>query len=680
MFSSLLIANRGEIACRIIRTARRMGLRTIAVHSDADEDALHVRLADEAVRIGPAPAADSYLRVDAIVEAARRTGADAVHPGYGFLSERAILPRLCEASGLVFVGPSADIIETMGSKIGAKAVAERAGVPNVPGYAGPDQSARRLREEASRIGLPVMVKASAGGGGKGMRRVFEMSELDGALDLARREAEAAFGDPSLLLERLVLRPRHLEVQVAGDRYGHLVHLFERDCSVQRSNQKLIEEAPAPRLDPELRERLLAMGLAVAREVSYDNLGTVEFILEDGQSEPWFLEMNTRLQVEHTVTEAVTGFDLVEWQLRIAAGEPLPARQEDVTCTGAAIEARVTAERADHGFQPSAGPIRHYREPPGLRVDSGIAVGSQATPFYDSMLAKVVAHEETREAARFALEAGLRAYDIEGPATTLAFLADALAHPIFRDARATTSFIDEAFPGGWTPNAAHADAALCAAALHSAGIVAEPVTGPVSAWQSLRGFRTLAPSGGLARSFVSLARDDETGTASIVALTRLGERDWQIAAGQARHRVRYDPSPDGFRLRIADVTHSGRIRSVGDRIVVRIGDERHGFATGAAGSARGGRRQGDGARVLTAPMPGVVAQVHVAAGDPVEDGQTLLVLESMKLFVPVKAQAAGTVSKVACESGQSVAAGEVLVAFEAAVANEEGASRAEGRIG
>ncbi len=464
MFHSLLVANRGEIAVRIMRTCRRLGIRTVAVFSDADRDARHVAEADEAVRIGPAPARESYLRPDAIMEAAQRTGAQAIHPGYGFLSERPDLPDLCAGAGRIFVGPSAACIRAMGPKIGSKLIAERAGVPSVPGYAGDDQSTVRLAEEARRIGFPVMIKASAGGGGKGMRRVHGADELGPALDLARREAEAGFGDPSLLIEKLVLRPRHLEVQVAGDRHGHVVHLFERDCSVQRNNQKVLEEAPAPNLAPAVRARLLDRGVALARAIGYDNLGTVEFILEEGHDDPWFLEMNTRLQVEHPVTEAITGFDLVEWQIRIAAGEPLPARQDEIRERGHAIEARITAERADQGFRPDSGPILGYREPPDLRVDSGVAAGSAVTLFYDSLLAKAIAAGETREVARARLAAGLRDFPILGPATTIPFLVSALDHPIFAGGRATTRFIEDAFPDGWAPDRSAARLARAVAAV------------------------------------------------------------------------------------------------------------------------------------------------------------------------------------------------------------------------
>ena len=450
LISSLLIANRGEIALRIMRTCARLGIRTIAVYSDADRGAAHVAAADEALRIGPAAARDSYLRADAIMEAVARSGAEGLHPGYGFLSEKPELAALCAAQGCVFIGPSADRIAAMGPKIGSKRIAAEAGVPSVPGYIGDDQSPARLLEEARRIGFPLMVKASAGGGGRGMRRVFSEGELLPALDLARREAEAAFGDASLLIERLVLRPRHLEVQVAGDKHGNVVHLFERDCSVQRNNQKVLEEAPAPNVPPAIRAKLLERGVALARTIAYDNLGTIEFILEEGEDDPWFLEMNTRLQVEHPVTEAITGLDLVEWQLRIACGEALPLHQGDIRERGHAIEARVTAERADQGFRPDAGGIVGYHEPASVRVDSGVRLGSEVTLFYDSLVAKVIAHGGTREVACARLAGGLRDFTLLGPATTIPFLIDAVEHPIFAEGRATTRFIEDAFPGGWRP--------------------------------------------------------------------------------------------------------------------------------------------------------------------------------------------------------------------------------------
>jgi 3-methylcrotonyl-CoA carboxylase alpha subunit len=658
---SLLIANRGEIAVRIVRTCRRLGIRTVAVHSDADRDALHVRTADEAVRIGPAPARDSYLRADAILDAARKSGAEAIHPGYGFLSENPILPGLCAEAGLVFVGPSADRIEAMGSKIGAKAVAVEASVASVPGYAGEDQSTERLLDEARAIGLPVMVKASAGGGGKGMRRVLAEADLLPALDLARREAEAAFGDPSLLLERLVLRPRHLEVQVAGDRHGNLVHLFERDCSVQRNNQKVLEEAPAPNLDPTIRERLLQRGVALAKAIAYDNLGTVEFILEEGGDEPWFLEMNTRLQVEHPVTEGITGLDLVEWQIRIASGERLPLRQDEVAVSGHAIEARITAERADLDFRPDAGRILAVREPEGLRIDSGVAPGSEVTLHYDSLLAKAVAHGATREGALARLEAGLRDFVVLGPETTLAFLADAVAHPVFVAGAATTSFIADAFPQGWRPARRHERLARAiAAVLRAEGGAGGGHLDPSSPWARLRGFRVLGPAGGLAEVRLTIEENGAASPATVAA----GPGGWLVRSGDDGSELTVVRSGDRIAVASEGRTLRGHAALSGDDVRLHLDGGAYAFtvrpAVEAASSAKGA---GGGKGSVLAPMPGVVAEVRVQEGEAVEAGQVLVVLESMKLFVSLRAEIDGTVARVECRPGETVAAGRRLVTIE-----------------
>jgi 3-methylcrotonyl-CoA carboxylase alpha subunit len=656
VISSLLIANRGEIAVRIIRTARRLGIHTVAVYSDADRDACHVAAADEAVRIGPAAARDSYLRADAIMEAATRTGAAGVHPGYGFLSEKPELAALCAAAGICFVGPSADRIAAMGPKIGAKLIAARAGVAGVPGYVGGDQSDARLVDEAHRIGFPVMVKASAGGGGRGMRRVFSPAELLPALDLARREAEAAFGDPALLIERLVLRPRHLEVQVGGDKFGSVVHLFERDCSVQRNNQKVLEEAPAPNLAPAIRAKLLERGVALARTIAYDNLGTVEFILEEGQDEPWFLEMNTRLQVEHPVTEAITGLDLVEWQIRIASGEPLPLSQDAITEHGHAIEARITAERADLDFRPDSGKIFCYREPPSIRVDSGVATGSEVTLFYDSLLAKAIAGGADREAARASLVAGLKKFPILGPATTIAFLIDALEHEIFARCLATTRFIEDAFPTGWQP--AHAHFALARAA---AGVLALPVPKPATAWTALTGFRILAAVGGLAEARVVATTSETTATVDIAALPG----GWR--------RVRCDGAEWDFLLHTTgpafEVESGGRIFSGmyhrdGELIFLTLAGEAHCFTITSQIAAAAPPSVSAGSGAVLATMPGVIADVKVAVGDQVEAGQVVVVLESMKMFASHPSAISGTVVEVACRAGQTVQAGAPLIRIEA----------------
>ncbi len=647
---SLLVANRGEIAVRIMRTCRALGIRTVAVYSDADRDALHVRCADEAVRIGPAPARESYLRPDAIMDAAARTGAEAVHPGYGFLSERPELPRLCQAAGVVWVGPSADRIAAMGPKIGAKRLAADAGVPSVPGYSGDDQSTARLREAAEAVGFPIMVKASAGGGGKGMRRVFDRAELAAALDLARREADAAFGDPALLLERLVLRPRHLEVQVAGDRHGSVVHLFERDCSVQRNNQKVLEEAPAPNLAPAIRTKLLDRGVAIARAIQYDNLGTVEFILEQGHDEPWFLEMNTRLQVEHPVTEAITGQDLVEWQIRIACGEPLPLAQDAIVARGHAVEARVTAEQAEHGFRPDAGPILGYHEAAGLRWDSGVAAGSEVTLFYDSLLAKAVGAGVTREAARARLAAGLRATAILGPATTLPFLADALDHPIFVAGEATTRFIEDAFPDGWQPARRHARLARAAAAVLA--VAPAPAAVP-SAWSALTGFRVLAPAGAAAAAHLVVDG------APVTVLARPGGRRVRDAEGEIDLCVRCEGA--AVTVEAGGLVCAGWFARDGEAVLLTLAGEAYRFAAVPAvrvGGGAAGAAGGSGA--VLAPMPGVVAEVRVAEGEAVAAGQVVAVLESMKLFTALAAEIAGTVTELDCTPGQTVPAGKRLL--------------------
>jgi 3-methylcrotonyl-CoA carboxylase alpha subunit len=442
----LLVANRGEIALRIIRACREMGIETVAVYSDPDATARHVRAADVAVRIGPAPASESYLNITAVIDAARATGADAVHPGYGFLSERAGFAQACAEAGLIFVGPPAAAIERMGSKIGARALMERAGVPIVPGRTPEDQTDRGIAAAAQAIGCPVLIKASAGGGGKGMRTARDPGALAEAIPAARREALAAFGDGTLYVERLIDRPRHVEIQICADDHGHTVHLFERECSVQRRHQKIVEESPSPALTTAVRRRMGDAAVAAAKAAGYRNAGTIEFLLEgDGDAATfYFLEMNTRLQVEHPVTELVTGTDLVRAQLMVAMGRPLPWRQEDLEQRGHAIECRVYAEDAANGFLPQAGPLRLYREPsgPGIRIDSGVDEGAAVPVQYDPMLAKLIAHGETRDHAIDRAAAALRAFPILGVRTNVPFLIKVLEHPAFRAGRVHTGFVDE----------------------------------------------------------------------------------------------------------------------------------------------------------------------------------------------------------------------------------------------
>jgi len=662
MFDTLLIANRGEIACRIIRTCRKLGIRTVAVYSEADRDALHVRLADRAVPIGPAPARDSYLRADRIIEAALATGAQAIHPGYGFLSERLDLIAACEANGITFIGPSANAIEAMGDKIRSKQIAREAGVPGVPGYDGADQSPDTLKREALRIGLPVMVKASAGGGGKGIRKVEAEADLDAAIATASQEAQAAFGDGRLLIEKFVTRPRHVEVQIAGDRHGNIVHLFERDCSVQRSNQKLLEEAPAPNLRPEARAALHEHALKLSRAISYDNLGTVEFLVDAVTQEVFFLEMNTRLQVEHPVTEAITGLDLVEWQIRIAAGETLPRRQEEIACTGHAIEARLTAERADEGFRPDTGAIALWREPEGLRVDSGVGAGSIVSPFYDSMLAKVIAYGPDRDAARRRLADGLDRMTVLGPATIRPFLVDALRQPAFARGEATTLFIGETWPSGWQPAAVDAlERDAVAAAIWLSGPDAT-VPGP---WGSLAGFRLLATAGKPGTTHLSLTTGGETRR---LVVESHGSGFRAVADGRAVD-VAVEPAAGGTRW---SVLLDGQRRSVDAArdaagVFLRDGgfEGRVEIALAVAAEAAAREAKGQGGDSVRATMPSTVAAIHVREGDSVAAGQVVAVLESMKLFMDLKSPAAGTVTRVAAKPGTTAAAGELLIAIEPA---------------
>ena len=445
----VLVANRGEIALRVIRACREMGIETVAVYSDADATARHVRAADAAVRVGPPPAAESYLNIPALIAAARTSGADAVHPGYGFLSERAAFARACVEAGLIFVGPPADAIERMGSKIGARTLMEQAGVPVVPGRTPADQSDAGIAAAADAIGFPVLVKASAGGGGKGMRAAHDAATLAEAIPSARREAQAAFGDGTLYVERLIQRPRHIEIQVFADAHGNAVHLFERECSIQRRHQKIVEESPSPVLTPAVRDRMGKAAVAAATSAGYRNAGTIEFLLEGAGDTArfYFLEMNTRLQVEHPVTEMVTGTDLVRAQLLVASGRPLPWRQEDLAQRGHAIECRVYAEDPSSGFLPQAGPLALYREPdgPGIRIDSGVEEGTAVPVQYDPMLAKLIASGETRDAAIARAVAALRQFPILGVRTNVAFLIRTLEHPAFRAGDLHTGFVDEHLP-------------------------------------------------------------------------------------------------------------------------------------------------------------------------------------------------------------------------------------------
>jgi 3-methylcrotonyl-CoA carboxylase alpha subunit len=664
---SVLVANRGEIAVRVMRTCARLGLRTVAVYSDADANAPHVRLADEAIRIGPAPARASYLDMDAIIAAAKLSVADAVHPGYGFLSENAAFVRRCEEAGIIFVGPSADAVARMGSKIESKHIAEAAGVPTVPGYHGDAQDVDSLSAAAARIGFPVLIKASAGGGGRGMRRVDRAGDLAGAIASARAEAEAAFGDSRVLLEKFILNPRHLEVQIAGDRQGSLVHLFERDCSVQRNNQKVLEEAPAPNLSEKVRGALYDAALLLGRAIGYDSAGTVEFIMEAGDDAPYFLEMNTRLQVEHPVTEFVTGIDLVEWQLLAAAGEKLPLAQRDIRLHGHAIEARIAAERADRDFQPATGRLVSVVPPRGLRFDSGVETGSVIGLYYDSLLAKLIAHGATRQTALSRLASGLEALALLGVPTTQPFLLDAISHPLFADGKATTRFIETAFPGGWQPEPAGLTTLRAAAAafwLQQGS--AESEMAWTSPWARRSAVRVMASE---RPAHTTLHLSDEYGDSDVdISVGRTGIKaeiggtpvmlgsiscdSTRMTLSDAGRETAFVVQRDGNLVRIA---HNGM--AISTRIELKIDLPR---APGT--SERGGN-------VIDAPLHGVVSQIFVAVGDTVEKGSAVLQMEAMKLIHTLAAPVSGRVAAIHCNAGDTVPAAAVLVEIVSVDAEE-----------
>jgi geranyl-CoA carboxylase alpha subunit len=643
---TILVANRGEIACRVLRTAKAMGYRTAAVYSEADTDALHVRQADVAACIGAAEARQSYLNIPAIIAAAKRLGADAVHPGYGFLSENADFARACADAGLVFIGPSSEAIAAMGNKAEAKRRMLEAGVPCVPGYQGADQSDAVLTREAERIGWPVMVKAAAGGGGRGMRLVGSKKDILAALATARAEAESAFGSGELILEKAVADARHVEIQILADTHGHVVHLGERDCSVQRRHQKVLEEAPSPAVDPELRARMGAAAVAAAKVIGYSNAGTVEFLLgADGAF--YFLEMNTRLQVEHPVTELVTGLDLVELQIRIAAGEPLTVCQDDVRFAGHAIEARLYAEAPHQGFLPQSGQLIAWRPPagPGLRVDHGLVEGQTVSPFYDPLLAKVIAHGATREEAHRRLIQALEDTTALGIATNRGFLVDCLRTPEFAAGKATTQFIAKHFAKPAAP-AADAAALALAAALWFEASARRHGHDPARAWSS---------SGPL-----SWPLKLEIGNSPAArCVTVLGPRRYRIdgADGSSELEIAGDSA---VRFRLGGQERSAEFGFADDTLHLKLGQrdlavrETLYEPPAATGAASGSDTE------LRAPMNGKVVAVLVAEGDAVAKGQRLVVVEAMKMQHEMTAGAAGAVARLAVKPGDQVATRQLLV--------------------
>jgi len=657
MFQKLLIANRGEIACRVARTARRLGIRVAAVYSEADEHALHVREADEAWSIGPGPAAESYLNIERVLDAARKARADAIHPGYGFLSENARFAEACEAADIVFVGPPVAAIEAMGSKSAAKERMSRAGVPVLPGYHGDEQTLEELARHAQRLGFPLIIKPSGGGGGKGMHIVNDASGLAEALASAKRLAAAAFKDERLLLERYLPAPRHVEVQVFGDRQGSIVHLFDRDCSIQRRHQKLIEEAPAPNVDPDVRERLHAAACTVAREVGYVGAGTVEFLL-DGR-DFYFMEMNTRLQVEHPVTEQITGLDLVEWQLRVAAGEPLPLPQSGIRASGHAIEVRLCAEDPAKDFVPSAGKVDLLWWPKreaGVRVDRGFESGDTVPALYDSLLGKIIATGSSRDEALDRLIGAVEEVVVAGIATNASWLARALREPAFRAGGVSTAFLQN-----YGQRISQPADPLPAVALAAAAYVRElsPNSAKASPWELNDGFRMGQPS----RFRVPLLLGVRAFDAQVVAFEGGGFAGTSALVEVGRERFRLfwdeDASPtqrwrDGAGA-VANVWVKPQevlVWRQGEAFSFRLDDGTQ-FEAAAAGH-RGG---------LTTPLPGVVVSVAVKEGDDVTAGQTLLVIEAMKMEHAIKAPKAGKVRALRHRVGDRVREGSTLAEID-----------------
>lgn len=663
MFNKILIANRGEIACRVIKTARRMGIRTVAVYSEADANARHVRLADEAVLLGPAAARESYLVADKIIEACKRTGAQAVHPGYGFLSENAAFADALAASGITFIGPPASAIRAMGSKSEAKKLMGNAAVPLTPGYHGDDQTPELLHQEADQIGYPVLIKAAAGGGGKGMRLVEKSEDFPDALASCKREAASSFGNEHVLIEKYITRPRHIEIQVFADTLGNCVYLFERDCSVQRRHQKVLEEAPAPGMTLERRRQMGEAAVAAAKAVGYVGAGTVEFIAnQDGSF--YFMEMNTRLQVEHPVTEMITGQDLVEWQLRVAAGQPLPLSQEQLPIRGHALEARIYAEDASKGFLPSTGQLVRLLPPAeslNVRVDTGVEEGDEITPFYDPMIAKLIVWDETRDGALARMRKALADYRVAGVTTNIDFLSRLVSCPAFAGADLDTGLIerqkDFLFPAA---QAVPRDALLVATVgellweQHAAKLAAKHSGDPWSPWHARDGWRM-----NLSAARMIGFRD---GDKLVEAQVRYRGDQWSITLNgettQARGRKL---DGDAFAVELDDRRLIASVLAVDDKRSIFLNGSTYSLLRDdplhlvEAGGAQGGG--------LTAPMPGKVVALLAEAGQKVDKGTPLLILEAMKMEHTITAPAAGVVKAFCYAAGEQVADGAALVEFE-----------------
>jgi len=666
MFRKLLIANRGEIACRVIRTARRMGIPTVAVFSDADRHALHVRMADEAVQIGPPPAAQSYLVIDRILEAIAATGADAVHPGYGFLSENPRFARALEAAGVAFLGPPATAIEAMGDKITSKRLAAEAGVSTVPGYMGLVEDAEAAARIAAEIGFPVMIKASAGGGGKGMRIAWSEAEAREGFQSSRNEAAASFGDDRIFIEKFVTQPRHIEIQVLGDRHGEVVYLGERECSIQRRNQKVIEEAPSPFLDPATRRAMGEQAVALARAVGYASAGTVEFIV-DGARNFYFLEMNTRLQVEHPVTELITGIDIVEQMIRVAAGERLSFSQDDVRLNGWAIESRLYAEDPYRNFLPSIGRLTRYRPPAeehdarrAVRNDTGVYEGGEISMFYDPMIAKLCTWAPTRTAAIEEMRRALDAFEVEGIGHNLPFLSAVMDNPRFAEGRLTTAFIAEEFAGGFTgatlPEAelrrlaavaAHIKMAKEERAARISGAMANHMRHVAPEWVVFLGRQGL-PVHLEPRPGATAVRFEDGAVIAVASGWTLGERLFRGTVGGEPMTVKVDFVRGGARLRYRGAEFKAVVRTPRAAALAALMPE---------------KVAPDTSKFLLCPMPGLVVAIHVAAGDEVQEGQPLAVLEAMKMENTLRAERRAVVARVATAPGASLRVDDVILEFE-----------------
>ena len=677
MFKKILIANRGEIAVRVARTARRMGVATVAVYSDADAGAPHVKACDEAVHIGGAAPAESYLRIEKIIDAARRTGAQGVHPGYGFLSENEKFADALDAAGIVFIGPTAKTIRAMGSKSAAKDLMEKAGVPTTPGYQGADQTFETFKRECAKIGYPVLLKATAGGGGKGMKIVTREEDLAEQLASAQREGNNSFGDDRVLVEKYIARARHLEVQILGDGKGEVVHFFERDCSVQRRHQKIIEEAPAPRLPAAVRARLHAIGVNAGKAVDYRGAGTVE-CLYDGADGVYFMEMNTRLQVEHPVSEEITGVDLVEWQLRVAAGEGLPKKQSEIREQGWAFEARLYAENPDNSFSPSIGTLTTLKLPRGERTDSGVEEGQTITPFYDPMIAKIIRHGNTREEALARLKLALAEIRVGGIETNARFLHRLCSDPDFIAGDVSTRYIDEhrdalfALPP--------ADNRAIAAALMQRHLSVREGAG-ADPWASLDGFRLNKP----AKAVYWLTHDGEPALARLTAGADGYDVEIDANAAAATRRKNADapspltphpqagegnlrrfsfiaaPAPNGLRLAMDGETFEASAVAHGEGVRVFIGADHWDIQHPDVLAGALGHHSAEGS--LNAPMPGVVTLLRAAPGDKVAAGAVLMVMEAMKMEHAIKAPHDGVVKSFRFKPGDQVKDGDLLIEFE-----------------